>query len=67
MAPVLPFPPTACPSCGGSLTVDTTAEKVVEIAPAFYVVGSGPLQQRRVRTTVAFCNDCEYAVERGSR
>lgn len=51
-----------CPECGGSLTVDPTAEKEVAIAAALQV-GTRPLEVRLVGCTVAFCNACEFAIE----
>ncbi len=51
----LPAPlPTACPDCGGTLTVDPEARKGTPQP-------GGRTRYRTVR--VAFCGGCEYAVE----
>jgi hypothetical protein len=55
--------PPRCPTCGGSFTIDPTAEVERTIAPPFFVVGRDQLERRRVRRPVAFCNDCEFSVE----
>lgn len=51
VGPLPPPPPTECPWCGGTLTLDNTAETV-----------DRPGGRRR-RITAVFCGACEFAQE----
>lgn len=52
-----------CPECGGSFTIDPTAQREQTIAPGYFIVGRSEFERRLVTVTVAFCNGCEFAID----